>query len=248
MHGGGVRYHDYGATPLALPNTIDSLIAIKKAVFDFKICTAEELVNALKADFEGYEALQIKLKALPKYGMDNDEADEIAKRVMNDFSEMYQSFTTIHGGKGKPIILTFTYAPAAARMLGARADGSNMGTLVAHGITPHTASMTKGITAAINSIGKLSYECFTGGASTMWDFDSSWVNEDIIKAVLKTFIDKNGQIFQGNTTSVEDLIKAKADPENYKHLIVRVGGYSARFVNLREDLQNEIIQRMRHIC
>lgn len=248
MHGGGVRYHDYGATPLALPNTIDSLIAIKKAVFDLKICTTEELVEALKVDYRGYEALQNKLKALPKYGMDNDEADAFAKRVMNDFSEMYQSFDTIYGGKGKPIILTFTFAPAAARMLGARADGSNSGTLVAHGITPHSASMTKGITAAINSIGKLSYKCFTGGASTMWDFDSSWVNEDIMKAVLKTFIDKNGQIFQGNTTSVEDLIKAKADPENYKHLIVRVGGYSARFVNLREDLQDEIIQRMRHTC
>ena len=82
----------------------------------------------------------------------------------------------------------------------------------------------------------------------MWDFDSSWVTSDIMKAVLKTFIDKNGQIFQGNTTSVEELIKAKQNPESYKHLIVRVGGYSARFVNLREDLQDEIIQRMRHCC
>ena len=82
----------------------------------------------------------------------------------------------------------------------------------------------------------------------MWDFDSSWVTHDIIKAVLKTFVDKNGQIFQGNTTSVEDLIKAKADPANYKHVIVRVGGYSARFVNLGPDLQDEIIGRMRHCC
>lgn len=248
MHGGGVRYHDYGATPLALPNTIDSIIAIKKAVFDDKICTGEELVRALKADFKGYETLQNKLKSLPKYGEDNDEADAIAKRVMSDFCEMYQSFETVHGGKGKAIILTFTYAPAAARMLGARADGSNAGTLVAHGITPSGSSMTKGITAAINSVGKLSYECFTGGASTMWDFDSSWVNADIMKAILKTFIDTNGQIFQGNTTSVEELLKAKKDPNNYKHLIVRVGGYSARFVNLREDLQEEIISRMRHLC
>ena len=246
MHGGGVRYHDYGATPLALPNTIDSLIAIKRGVFEDKICTAEELVSALKADFEGYEALRYKLKSLPKYGMDNDEADALASRVMSDFSDMYQSFETVHGGKGKPIILTFTYAPAAARMLGARADGCKSGELVAHGITPHASSMTKGITAAINSVGKLKYECFTGGASTMWDFDSSWVNEDIIRAILKTFIDKNGQIFQGNTTSVDELIEAKSNPENYKHLIVRVGGYSARFVNLRPDLQDEIIQRMRH--
>ena len=82
----------------------------------------------------------------------------------------------------------------------------------------------------------------------MWDFDSSWVNEDIIKAVLKTFIDKNGQIFQGNTTSVEELIAAKKDPSSYHNLIVRVGGYSARFVNLEVELQDEIINRMRHCC
>ena len=80
----------------------------------------------------------------------------------------------------------------------------------------------------------------------MWDFDSSWVNESLMKAVLKTFVDNNGQIFQGNTTSVEELIRAQAEPENYKHLMVRVGGYSARFVNLGKDLQDEIIGRMRH--
>jgi len=246
MHGGGARYHDYGGTPLALPNTIDSLLAIKLAVFEQKICSAEELIAALKADYKGYEVLQLRLKQLPKYGMDNDEADRFAARVMQDFSDMYHSFTTRHGGEGKPIILTFTYAPEAAAMLGARADGNNQGVLVAHGITPQATSMTKGITAAINSVGKMPHEAFSGGASTMWDFDSSWVNEDIIRAVLCTFIEKGGQIFQGNTTSVEDLVKAKADPDNYRHLIVRVGGYSARFVNLKRELQDEIIGRMRH--
>ncbi len=246
MHDGGVKYHDYGVTPLALPNTIDSLLAIKKAVFEKKLCSAEELINALKANFKGYEVLQNQLKQLPKYGMDDDEADAFAGRVMKDFADMYHSYTTRHGGKGKPIILTFVYAPKASQMLGARADGSNAGAMVAHGITPQASAMTKGITAAINSVGKLPHQCFSGGASTMWDFDSSWVNENILRAVLCSFIQKNGQIFQGNTTSVEDLLKAKADPENYKHLIVRVGGYSARFVNLKSEIQEEIINRMRH--
>ncbi|MBQ7089739.1 MAG: pyruvate formate lyase family protein [Clostridia bacterium] len=246
MHGGGARYHDYGGTPLALPNTIDSLLAIKLAVFEQRLCSAEELIAALKGDYKGYEVLQLRLKQLPKYGMDNDEADAFAARVMQDFTEMYHSFTTRHGGKGKPIILTFTYAPEAAAALGARADGNNAGATVAHGITPQALAMTKGITAAINSVGKIPHEIFSGGASTMWDFDSSWVNEDVIRAVLCTFIEKGGQIFQGNTTSVEDLVKAKDDPDHYRHLIVRVGGYSARFVNLKRALQDEIIGRIRH--
>ncbi|MBR2650695.1 MAG: hypothetical protein IKD45_03460 [Clostridia bacterium] len=246
MHAGGVRYHDYGATPIALPNTADSLFAIKKAVFELKLCTAEELISALRANFVGYEALQAKLKRIPKYGMDNDEADALTARLMRDFADMYHSYTTIYGGHGKPVILTFTYAPEASRKLGARADGSAAGALIAHGVTPSSASMTKGVTAAVNSAGKLPSECFSGGATTMWDFDPSFVSEDVIRAILLTFIDKNGQMFQGNTTSVEELKLAKEHPEDYRHLIVRVGGYSARFVNLRPDLQDEIITRMRH--
>lgn len=71
-------------------------------------------------------------------------------------------------------------------------------------------------------------------------------NYDIIKAVIKTFIEKGGQIFQGNTTPIEELIDAKKNPEKYEHLVVRVGGYSARFVHLDDALQNEIINRLRH--
>ena len=80
----------------------------------------------------------------------------------------------------------------------------------------------------------------------MWDCDSEWVSESIIKAILKTFVQKGGQIFQGNTTSVQELIKAKQNPENYEHLMVRVGGYSARFTRLSKELQDEIIGRYRH--
>ena len=246
MHAGGIRYHDYGATPLGMPNAADALFAVKRAVFDLKICTAEELVSALKANFDGYEPLRAKLKKIPKYGEDNDEADAFAARLMSDVAEAYHSYTTVYGGHGKPVVLTFTYAPEAARKLGARADGSKAGTLVAHGITPSSASMTKGVTAAVNSVGKIDNTCFSGGATTMWDFDSSFVTDDILRAVLETFIDNNGQMFQGNTTSVDELIAAKANPENYHYLIVRVGGYSARFVHLRADLQDEIINRMRH--
>ena len=80
----------------------------------------------------------------------------------------------------------------------------------------------------------------------MWDFDSAWVNADIVSAVLRTFVEGGGQIFQGNTTPVDELIKAKSEPENYEHLMVRVGGFSARFIYLSPALQDEIISRVRH--
>ena len=246
MHGGGARYHDYGGTHLAMPNVADGLFAIKKAVFEDKICTPNELIEALKANFKGYESLQSRLRRLPKYGMDNEQADEMARRVMRDFSNMYASYTTRFGGKGKPVILTFVWAPEAAAVLGATPDGRNAGETVAHGVTPQSSSMTEGITAAINSCGKMPFECFSGGASSMWDLDSSLATPAVLKALIKSFIENGGQIFQGNTTPVEELIEAKKHPERYGHLMVRVGGYSARFVNLQESLQDDIIARIRH--
>ena len=246
MHAGGAKYHDYGASHLGLPNVADGLFAIKKAVFDDKICTAQELTDALRANFVGYESLKAQLQAIPKYGMDNDEVDALARRVMADFSDMFLNYRTRFGGRGKPVILTFIFSPQAAQVIGATADGRLAHQNVAHGITPHSASMKCGLSAAINSCGKMDFNKFSGGASTMWDFDASWANEDLIKAVLMTFIENGGQIFQGNTTSVEELLEAQKCPEKYEHLVVRVGGFSARFVRLGADVQNEIISRMRH--
>lgn len=246
MHGGGAKYHDYGSSQLGMPNVADGLFAIKKAVFDDKICTAEELVSAIKANFEGYEVLQAKLKNLPKYGMDNDEVDALAARLMADFSDMLLNYRTRFDGRGKPVILTFVFSPQAAKVLGATADGRLAHQNVAHGVTPSSTSMKCGITAAINSCVKLDFEKFSGGASTMWDFDSTFASEELIKAVFRTFFEKGGQIFQGNTTPVEELIDAKNNPDKYEHLVVRVGGYSARFVHLSPEVQDEIINRMRH--
>ena len=165
---------------------------------------------------------------------------------MKDFSDMYLSYKTRWGGTGKPVILTFIYSVSAAKILGATADGRYAHDGVAHGVGPSCSSMKCGISAAINSCGKMPFEKFSGGASTMWDFDSSWVNADIVEAVLRTFIEKGGQIFQGNTTPLEELLDAKKNPEKYEHLMVRVGGYSARFTRLEPALQDEIISRLRH--
>ncbi|MHB1367529.1 MAG: pyruvate formate lyase family protein [Eubacteriales bacterium] len=248
MHGGGARYHDYGTSPVGLANASDSLYAIKKAVFEDKLCTAEELMNALKSDFIGYETLQDKLKALPKYGQENADADEMMARLTGDISSYLSSSRNRLGGRGKIVILTFVWAPEAAERLGATPDGqkSGMNKLIAHGVTPQTSAMTEGITAAINSCLTLPQDKFNGGASTMWDMDPSWATTEVISAIIKVFTENGGQILQGNTTDVNELIRAQKNPELYKNLIVRVGGFSARFVLLSKALQDDIISRRRH--
>jgi len=246
MHGGGARYYDYGSAPLGMPNAADYLYAVKKAIFDDRICTPAELLDALWADYEGYEVLRAKLSAIPKYGQGNPEADEMARRLFSDISDAYTSYVNRFGGRGKVVVLTFVYAPIAGGIMGATADGNHAGKYIAHGVTPQSSSMTEGITTAINSCTSIPSDIYNGGASTMWDFDASWVTEELLESLFTTFIAQGGQIFQGNTTDVETLLKAQEHPEEYPDLLVRVGGFSGRFVNLLPEVQKDIINRIRH--
>lgn len=246
MHDGGARYHDYGSSFIGIPNTADMLMAIKKAVFEEKFCAAGELIEALKADFEEYEALRLRLQKLPKYGQENAEADALASRVARDFSEIFSAYRNRFGGNGKPVLLSFIWAPEAGAMLGASPDGRHAGVPLAHSVTPQSASMTKGITAAINSCTSMPFECFTGGASAMWDLDKNLASPEIVRSLFMTFFEQGGHIFQGNMTDVEEMKRAQENPERYGSLIVRVGGFSARFVTLDKSLQDDIINRMRH--
>ena len=246
MHDGGAKYYDYGVSVIGFANAADSLTAVKKAVFEYKICTARELVDAMKANFVGYEELRARLSALPKYGRENAEADAMMNRLVKDVGDVYQSYRNRLGGTCKLVILTFVWSVPVGNLLGASADGRLAGQTIAQGVTPTGRAMTEGITAAMNSCAAIPFEVMAGGASSMWDLDESFASEPVIEALLMSFFEKGGQIFQGNATDVRELIKAKENPDGYYSLIVRVGGYSARFVNLTPELQDEIIARVRH--
>jgi trans-4-hydroxy-L-proline dehydratase len=243
---GGARYPDYGGTPLGIQNAADSLQALKTAVFDERFCTAGELTAALTADFQGWASLQARLKAVPKYGCGDAAADAMMRRVLASVCAAFDSYTNRHGGRVKPIIFTFVWAPEMGRALGASPDGRRAGAPIAHGVTPQAAGMTEGLTAAIGSLAALDLDLVSGGASTMWDLDPAWISPELLTAIVRTFVRRGGQIFQGNMTSVEDLRRALEAPESYPNLIVRVGGFSARFAGLGKDCQREIIERYRH--
>lgn len=247
MHEGGTRYHDYGTAPVGLGMAADSLFAVKKAVFDDKICSAGELIEALQRNYQEQEALRLRLRDYPKYGQDNDEADAFAARFFHDICGIYESYENHLGDCVKPVIFTFVWAGLCAQHLGATADGCHAHTPASHGTTPAGSSMTRGATAAILSNCKMPMYRFTGGGSSMWDFDESWINEELMKNFITTFLSLGGQMFQGNSSvDPETLIKAQEKPNDYLHLIVRVGGFSAHFVDLDKSVQDDIISRCRH--
>ncbi|MCK5802341.1 MAG: hypothetical protein KAI66_05890 [Lentisphaeria bacterium] len=243
---GGARYSDYGGTPLGLQNAADALFAIKTAVFEERFCSAAELVQALRADFVGHRVLHRRLLGIPKYGMGDAGADAMMSRVVTDVCTIFDSHRNRHGCRVKPIIFTFVWAPQMGKSLGASADGRKAGWPIAHGLTPQNSGMAQGITTAIQSCTSMPHAQVSGGASTMWDMDEGWIDHARLSAIVRTFIDTGGQIFQGNTTNVAELEEALENPDGHAHLIVRVGGYSARFTSLGRDVQLDIVKRLRH--
>ena len=246
MHDGGARYHDYGIAPLGIQNAGDALFAVNRAVFDDLLCTADELVDAMAANFDGHEALRRRLRALPKFGIQHPEADAMTDRVLATVCDICASYRNRWSGRIKPMVFTFVWAPPTGAALGATADGQYAGKPIAHGLTPQTAGMTDGITAAVLSSTGLCLDRIAGASTTMWDIDSQWADHQTAKSILKSFFQLGGHIFQGNTTDVSELIRATENPEDFPNLMVRVGGFSARFVTLGPELQDEIIQRYRH--
>ena len=245
INDGGVRYPGYGGSGVGIPNVGDSLYAIRRAIFEERACGADELLEALRASFVGHERLRAWLAALPKYGQDDPEADVMTDRVLRSFTDLCHNHQTLHGGHVRPIILGFVWVVTMGQEVGATADGRLAGRPLAHGMSPQCSAMGQGITSAINSATRISLGEIGGGAGMMWDLDRSWASVDVVKGLLRTFAKRGGQIFQGNTVDVKTLLAAQDDPEQYKHLLVRVGGFSARFVSLSKEHQAEIIERHR---
>jgi formate C-acetyltransferase len=243
---GGARYHDYGFSPLGITSAADALNAIRQAVYQQGAVSAQELLAALRANYVGHEALRARLASIPRFGVQDDAADTLCDRVLQTVCAACSAQRTRFGGRLKPMVFNFVWTPSASRELGARADGTPAGELIGHGLTPRSVAMTRGITAAMNSTLSLHTAGITGGATTMWDMDEQWITPELMQALLGRFVAGGGMIYQGNTTSVRELECAYEHPERYPNLIVRVGGFSARFTALSRDVQHEIIVRRRH--
>jgi trans-4-hydroxy-L-proline dehydratase len=246
LNDGGARYPNYGGSGTGIPNVGDALYAIKKAVFDEKKYTGKEILEALRANFVGYEAMRSYLRNLPKYGSGNEEAAQMTDRVLRTFSDTLLRYRNPVGGHARAVILGFTFSVWQGSQVGAMPDGRLASAPLSQGMSPQSGAAVQGITAAINDATSLSLERVSGGASMMWDIDPVWARPEFVGPIMRTFLKKGGHIFQGNVTSVEELIEAQKHPEDHPDLMVRVGGFSSRFRCLDAGVQNEIIARYRY--
>ena len=229
-------------------NTSDSLTAIRRLVFEDRVCTLTELIAACDANFVGHETLRQKMLAAPKFGNDDEEADAMARRVHN-----HVCATTAAQAKvvGLDSYLVVVINNSANVMLGhttsASPDGRTSGDAMANAINPSPGHDRNGVTAFLNSLAKLDPSLHAGAVQNM-KFSRSLFNKERpkLKALLEGYFSQGGSQAMITVLDRQDLEAAMKEPEKWGHLMVRVGGFSARFIDLPPDVQLEILKRTLH--
>lgn len=247
---GGARYNTNYIQGVGLGTITDSLAAINFQVFEDKQVTFEELLEALKASFKGYEKLRQKLlNKTPKYGNDDEYADSIMKTVFEAYYSAIDGRPNTKGGRYRINLLPTTVHVYFGQLVGATPDGRKAGEPVSEGVSPVQGADRKGPTAVIKSVSKIDH-VRTGGTLLNQKFAPELLADeegmDKLGFLIRGYFKLDGHHIQFNVVNADTLREAQKHPEKYGDLLVRVAGYSDYFVNLSVELQNEIIRRTEH--
>ncbi|MCW5942501.1 MAG: hypothetical protein KIS66_09740 [Fimbriimonadaceae bacterium] len=226
-----------------LTNVADALAAIRRVVYQKGLCPLGELVRALDADFEGYADLRAALLAAPKFGNDEDEVDELLVRLWDDINEAADDAGRRAGLGFFTVSSVNPGGYAMGEACPATADGRRAGRPFAIGHAPTAGMDRNGITALLNSVAKAGPA--NGGATTNVKVSREMFAHarPKVEAVFDAYFAAGGQEATITVVSRNDLEEAMREPERFPHLLVRLGGWCARFVELSRDVQEEIVRR-----
>lgn len=244
---GGARYNTSYIQGVGIGSLTDSLSAVKYHVFDQKKLSMKELLSSLKNNFEDAGTIRkILMDETPRYGNDNEYADDILRDVFEVYFKAIDGKPNYKGGQFRINLLPTTCHVYFGSVIGATPDGRLCGKPLSEGISPVQGADRKGPTAVIKSASKIDH-LRTGGTLLNQKFTPHILETDSgiekVLHLIRAYFKMDGHHIQFNVVDADILRKAQEEPENYKDLIVRVAGYSDYFVNLGNDLQEEIIQR-----
>jgi pyruvate formate-lyase/glycerol dehydratase family glycyl radical enzyme len=246
---GGARYSHVTLGAQGLATVVDSLNAIRWAVFEEKLLTMEELVNHLRNNFAGAENVrQLLLRKAPKYGNDDTRADELAEWVTSVLEHEARSHKSrVLGGFYRPLLVSSGTQVIEGLFCGASADGRLSRMPVSNGVSPSNGTESNGATAVLHSVSKACKACFSSGTTFNMNLSPGLIKTDEglgkLASMIEAYFLLGGRHIQFNPVDAETLKDAQKHPENYSDLIVKVSGYSFRFVDLSKSLQDDIIAR-----
>ncbi|MCL1793215.1 MAG: hypothetical protein FWG34_05040 [Oscillospiraceae bacterium] len=253
----GAKYITYGLIAEGMSHVIDSLAAIKKVVFEDKEADMQKLTKALDENFEGHEKLRQKLANAPKYGRNQKEADEIGAKLIDDFADItkrknkkYEAMTFLPGAG------TFSWYIAIGEGCAASPDGRKSGEPVSSNFSPSAGAATRGVTGAILS--QTSFDMTNLPVGSPVDLriaerlvaengKLSLEGEKRLTGLLKSFVNLGGNMLTLSVADTSVLREAQKNPEKYRDLRVRMGGWSAYFTMLSTEQQQHHIKKQEEI-
>ena len=247
---GGARYNTSYIQGVGLGSLTDSLSAIRHLVFETKQVEMAKLLRALAVNFAGEEPLRNRLlHGTPKYGNDDDRADRILAEIFDRFHSAVDGRPNTRGGVHRINLLPTTSHVYFGSRIGALPDGRKAGRPLSEGISPVQGMDRNGPTAALKSAAKIDH-IRTGGTLLNQKFLPAFF-EDAgalrkLTHLIRAYFSMDGHHIQFNVVDVKTLKKAQAAPDDHQDLIVRVAGYSDYFVNLTDELQEEVMLRTAH--
>jgi pyruvate formate-lyase/glycerol dehydratase family glycyl radical enzyme len=244
---GGAKYNSTGVSAIGCGNVADSLSAIKHLIFDKKEYTAREFYDAMMANWEGHEPLRQKiLNDVPRYGNGDDCVDGLAGWATRVFIDRVNSASSFRGSY-RPGLYSVSAHIAFGKATAATPDGRYAHEPLSDGVSPVQSMDKNGPTAILRSVSHLdTINCGNGTLLNMKFHPKSVEGEDgnnKIKDLIKTFFSMNGMHIQFNVVSNETLRDAQRNPDAHKDLVIRIAGFSAYFIELYKELQDDLIRR-----
>ncbi|GHT80382.1 glycyl radical enzyme [Spirochaetia bacterium] len=240
---GGAKYNEGTICACGLGTIIDSLIAIKKAVYDEKQLTLEELRSLLASNWVNAEPLRRRFIAYPKYGHGEDEPDALAAEFVKELSAFVGTLESERGGHFQLSMFVYFAYSYFAKCVRATPDGRKNGDLLSQGVAPGRLRGTASVTDSIRSLNRIDFLSVAGNSVLDVQMPVGKMESAQLAALIRSFGTLGGPTIQPNFVSVESLLDAQHHPENHTDLMVRICGLSAYFVRLDREAQDEIIQR-----
>ncbi len=242
---GGAKYNPHGLPLTGLTIAVDSLLAIRELCFEKKICSLETLLDTIRKDWDN-PLLQKAALAAPHFGDGAGDAAELAKRLLLAVLPAIDGISSERGGIFQPGLYSYNDVLYWANLTSALPNGRKQGDFLEQGLTPSRLKKSSGITSVLNDIAKLPLEYFPANSVLTASLQKNGLTEETFCALLRVFCKTGPGMLQLNCLSPEELLDAEQHPERHRDLLVRLYGYSVRFISLDEQRRKEFITRTLH--
>ena len=240
---GGGRYNPHGLPLGGFANFVDSLLAIRALCFEQKHCTLAALLEAVRADWQAHEALRAKALSMPHFGDDTPGSNALARRVLDDIHDSTRGLKNERGGPFQLGLYIYREIIGWGKLTRATPDGRRSGDALTQGLTPSRLHRASEITSTINSGAALDLSRCPANSVLTVSLPLGGVSLETLGQLERAFAASGLGMLQMNCIDREQLLDARECPERHQDLIVRLYGYSARFVCLTPEMQDEFISR-----